>query len=157
MANLKLKKTDLKGPVSVGSGWLVTRGWATLVGDDKRLLNLTALNAGFAGLDSVDINTKTLDALGAIHRTPGIGAGYIRSNLLIEGEDGSLTRVYRNVSANGAEFICLKESVLLILGSPANVDRVPGKSFTYTCAAGLIASTTDEPPSWMDEAVKETT
>jgi hypothetical protein len=151
MANLKLKKTDLKGPVSVGSGWLVTRGWCTQVGDDKRLTNLTALNAGFANLDSAALTIGTLDQIKQMHRVPALGEGYQRTRVLLEGEDGALLRIYRNPDANGPARICLSEAVLGILGNPPNVERVPGYSNTYTCAAGLIASTTDSPPEWAKE------
>ena len=156
MANLKIKKTDLKGPVSVGRGWLITRGWATLVGDDKRFIDLATINAGFAGLDAADVTDAQIEAVCRMQFTPEMGQGHARTNLLIEGEDGTLTRVYRNDKANGPVFICLSEIVLTLLGNPPNVERVPGQSHTFTCAAGLIACTTDSPPEWMDEAVKET-
>jgi hypothetical protein len=143
MANLKIKKVDLKGPVAVGHGWLSTRGWAVRVGDDKRLVDLATLNAGFAGLDSSELPPTIAKRLDRLAVQGIMDQGYERTMVLVEDEDGALTRAYRR-KADG-HVVCFNETFLTILGGPPVLSQ---HGHVWVCMAGVIAPTTAECPEW---------
>ncbi len=141
MANLKLKKADLKGPLTVGGGWLIATAWAVKVGDDQRLQSVETVNAAFAGLDVSAALRKQVELLNralVLHER----GGHHRTAVLIEGEDGVLTRVYRTRGGNN---ICLREDFVRILGDP---NQVFSAGEAYCATTGFIAKTTDQPPAW---------
>lgn len=146
MANLKLKKTDLKGEILVGSGWLSTSGWATRTNGDRRLETKATVNAAFAGLDVGVMPEDLMARLEELGQPPDLGDGYQRTNVLIEDEDGALTRVYRHESALT---VCISETYLKILGDPPALIQLHPR--VWSCAAGVIAETTAECPTWAME------
>ena len=162
MANLKIKKTDLKGPVRVGHGWLATRSWAVLVGEDKRLQNLETLNAAFAGLDAEALSWDQADALAkrlreaCCHPQDGARSGleddlYLRTNVLLEDEDGALTRVFRRTGHDlDPEYVPANEAFCQILNDPLWLAEAGP---VYGCPAGLIAPNTAQGPGWFWEFV----
>lgn len=143
MANLPIKKTDLKGPLMIGDGWLSTVAWATRTTGDRRLENVATLNAAFAGLDVVEITRDLTDKLEDLAHAPDLGDGYERTKVLIEDEDGALCRVYRH--AEGLT-VCLNETYVKILGNPPAVVQLHPR--VWCCQAGVIAETTAECPTW---------
>jgi hypothetical protein len=145
MANLKVKKVDLKGPIEVGHGWLVTRAWAVLVGDDKRFLNVETTNAAFAGLDVAPLPQARARRLARlIHEVENM-VPYISTQVLIEGEDGTLCRVYRSLRSKCKETACLPEATVGILGKPPEMRR---EFSFFTSPQGIMTDTTDECPPW---------
>lgn len=152
MANLKVKKAQLSGPIEVGRGWLVTRFWAVLVADDKRFIDVATTNAAFAGLDVVEISEARVEQLARLLQSCEDGPRYNRTRVLIEGEDQTLTRVYyheRPIDCRPPEVpvdACIPEAFASTLGSPPELWLTPNGFFVTE--AGAVARTTDEVPPW---------
>ena len=154
MANLKVKKAQLSGPIQVGSGWLVTKAWAALVLEDRRFLNVETTDAAFAGLDVDVLPEGTAENLERLLQSLR-SVRYDRTSVMIEGEDGTICRVYhheRPIDCRPPEtpvFACLPEDTLAILGKPGRV-FLSGDGF-FHCGTGILTRTTDECPPWAME------
>ena len=151
--NLKIKKTDLKGTVYVGCGWLVCGGWSTKIGDDRRFQTVATVNAAFAGLEVEEIPVRLVTFLESYltHAPEPFDSKentFYRTAVLVEDEDGALTRVYRDPRGTNVTF---NDTYMNILGQPGLM-ALCGKD-TYVCTAGVIARTTAVAPEWVAEVM----
>jgi hypothetical protein len=149
--NLKIKKADLKGTVYVGYDWLVCGGWATKIGDDRRFLSVETVNAAFAGLDVQELPSRLATMLESYvsHAPEPFTADkdtFYRTSVLVEDEDGALTRVYRDPTGQNE---CFNDTFMTILGEPELLALCG--SDTYVCQAGVIARTTAVAPEWVED------
>ena len=145
--NLPLKKSDLKGPLSLGGGWLISTSWATRTGTDNRLATLDTINAAFSGLDVAEAPAAALDTVSSLAECGdpfGHAETFHRTSVLVEGEDEAMTRVYRTLHD---ETVCVAVDALRVLGDPVFLKATP-HLHVYACPAGLVACTTDVCPPW---------